>query len=625
EPYEVIIEAFDSCHNKGMDTCYILIKDQTRPVAVAHDTLTLSLSGKKVWAFPESFDKNSWDNCSQDLLLFLRRTDWQSFCLGDPCDSLVAIPGTASMLDTVDCAYLSDDEGTAPIEAYYSTYLDWLANDGGYCSQLLSQAWMYDLCRMAEVGCNNVEDYDFRSKFQRAFGIEDLDALVQLGGGWADGVPFGCEDLCSEVTVEMLVMDYWCNWSKTWTEVTIEDKTAPSVLQSLTDTVEISCFAYENDAHYAVDGVAGLLTLEELFALAAGGSASAQDSVDALLGSYQGAWLTAAGTYEDANGNALVNSIEFEDRGICKLDTVEERVRYLDLASEMMREKTDSMVERYRFDTTEIQIRPGYVLSPCSQNLQESRSILFAEDNCGNPVITRNFKFWKECNGIVPVKAPDTLRVSQVIRTVLHCEFGLGLFQVPFDTIVSVASCMDIPAIADTLASGIADPDVTGDAMLIFDEACRDVGINRSDRIKTAQPSFQTLCDQVIYRKWIVADWCTEEQDTVVQRIAFRIMSSPEPRAVVHSEQSALVIKQAYPNPFREQTIVGLDIDQSMEVQLVVSNVEGRTVWRSPKQLEQGEYLLSIGRADLPGPGMYFYQVFLDGMLYQTDKIILLD
>ena len=45
-----------------------------------------------------------------------------------------------------------------------------------------------------------------------------LDEWSQLGGGWSEDVPFSCEDACGPVTVEILVMDYWCNWTKAWTQ-----------------------------------------------------------------------------------------------------------------------------------------------------------------------------------------------------------------------------------------------------------------------------------------------------------------------------------------------------------------------------------------------------------------------
>ena len=69
----------------------------------------------------------------------------------------------------------------------------------------------------------------------RVVGGVGVDLYEQLGGGWSDAVPFDCEDACSEVTVEILVMDYWCNWSKCWTKVLVEDKTPVTVVHEVDD------------------------------------------------------------------------------------------------------------------------------------------------------------------------------------------------------------------------------------------------------------------------------------------------------------------------------------------------------------------------------------------------------
>ena len=63
----------------------------------------------------------------------------------------------------------------------------------------------------------------------------DPDVLKSLGGGWSSSVVFDCEDACGvSMLWNYLVMDYWCNWSKCWTEVyVVEDKTPPNVARDV--------------------------------------------------------------------------------------------------------------------------------------------------------------------------------------------------------------------------------------------------------------------------------------------------------------------------------------------------------------------------------------------------------
>ena len=78
-----------------------------------------------------------------------------------------------------------------------------------------------------------------------------LDIAAQIGGGWSESVPFCCDDACKEVVVEVLAMDYWCNFTKSWVTVQVEDKSAPEVRHRLPD-LNISCYAYN---HYYRDSV----------------------------------------------------------------------------------------------------------------------------------------------------------------------------------------------------------------------------------------------------------------------------------------------------------------------------------------------------------------------------------
>ncbi|MDH3244527.1 MAG: hypothetical protein OEM26_07925, partial [Saprospiraceae bacterium] len=286
-PHQVKYEVVDACHNTEVWYCYILVKDETKPVAVADKGVNVTLPGgstvttegsKKVWVDAEVFDEGSWDNCGVNLLL-ARRTDWYTACI-DLCDS-VDWCCVGEHHDTIWQAKLNPDKTLDPVEAHYAKTLEWLSTDGGACTQLVYNAWLYDLLKWTTLQCRMSSGFtaqEFRKVFESCFLDYDLDCTLenvynpasfteadldlsakflqtdlhpslgcmirgnatcgselsesqiadlyqhidvyeQIGGGWSNAVPFDCSDACGPVTVEILVMDYWCNWSKAWTDV----------------------------------------------------------------------------------------------------------------------------------------------------------------------------------------------------------------------------------------------------------------------------------------------------------------------------------------------------------------------------------------------------------------------
>ena len=171
-PYKVIYEAYDSCHNVGLDSCYIRVKDNTRPVPVVDKGVTVSLSDKKVWVDAETFDEGSWDNCGVNLLL-ARRADWYEACiyLCDDVDSCFI----TEHHDTIWQANLETDKNIDPVEAHYAKTLDWFCNDDIPCGDILYNAWQYDLMKYATLKCRehpyDVDEEYFRGLLDQA--IED--------------------------------------------------------------------------------------------------------------------------------------------------------------------------------------------------------------------------------------------------------------------------------------------------------------------------------------------------------------------------------------------------------------------------------------------------------------------
>ncbi|MDH3651467.1 MAG: hypothetical protein OEQ53_17425, partial [Saprospiraceae bacterium] len=186
--YAIIYEAYDSCHNIGTDTCYLYVKDRVRPVPVADKGVTVSLSDKKVWVDAASFDEGSWDNCGVNLLL-ARRSDWYEACI-DLCDS-VEYCWISEHHDTIWQAFLEPDKRKDPIEAHYAKVLQWLWEDEEPCSELLYNAWIYDLLKYGTIECtpgHYVDEHYFDELIKKVL----LDQIETEKGSIVD--KFKCEN-----------------------------------------------------------------------------------------------------------------------------------------------------------------------------------------------------------------------------------------------------------------------------------------------------------------------------------------------------------------------------------------------------------------------------------------------
>src|SRR5690606_23713045 len=107
---------------------------------------------------------------------------------------------------------------------------------------------------------------------------------------------FGCEDACKTVMVELLVMDQWCNWSKSWATVYVEDVVPAKKLISL-DDVTITCDAYAKYYKPVLDLATEAGSSEE--------DPTVFNHLDNLLGGYSVAWENNQGQPTDMQGNVL--------------------------------------------------------------------------------------------------------------------------------------------------------------------------------------------------------------------------------------------------------------------------------------------------------------------------------
>ena len=575
-PYKVIYEAVDTCHNLAKDSCYIYVKDRTRPVPVADKGVTVSLSDKKVWVDASAFDEGSWDNCGVNFLL-ARRSDWYEACI-DLCDDIDTCY-VSEHHDTIWQATLEEDKHVDEVEAHYAKTLKWLCEDDTPCADILYGAWKYDLMKYATLHCRehpyDVTSQDFHKLVQEAYYYDEdfyykindceeriddmqvltadlfapdhirksnlLDIYSQIGGGWSDAVPFDCSDACGPVTVEILVMDYWCNWATAWTKVWVEDKTPVEVVKDVVDEEHITCKIYKED-RYAYPNEIHPVSLEYIVGQAKDGEQDAYDALDEIFGGYCKAWRDPYGNYVDSDGTEIDCDITFYD-SICQCTSYYEQVRVFDEHLGYL--WIDSLITKCDYYQDTLDFQKGVVVVNCEENVYCEQDVWCEIDHCGQGYIFRKFKLWQGCpdefydeHGVADSlrHTVDTIYRHQRIWVGNECELNKYMFDVPYDT--EVVTC-DIEYGPDGNVIGAAGPEYTGYATYKFDDDCRIVGIGHSDKVFKIVGG-EAACYKIL-RTWYFADWCgygepLEGQwwfnrelvtDTCVQKIIVRDTTPP--------------------------------------------------------------------------------------------------
>ncbi len=531
DPTPVYYEAYDHCHNVTYDTCYLRVKDFVKPVTICDKGVNVTVTDTTVWVPATTFDEGSWDNCGINLLL-ARRVDWATACGVDLCDSLQLVCATEHH-DSIWCAVLEKDKHVNPVEAHYAKTIEWLCEDGQECSSIMLAGWAYDLMKYGTIECVD-HPYDFTEAFFRQLLKDDScyldidgtgfygfngplevglgflscyknDTLVdldqaasdahkvteflpventyadfgaQIGGGWSEEVPFCCEDACQEVMVELLAMDYWCNWSKCWTIVKVEDKTPPEVVCELYD-VTLSCASYKT---YYEDAVNMAL-------------AGDYDSLQSVLGFYD---KVAYDSYGNVGEKTSFTIYELDcDSNLVEKDSLvyDEHLGYV--------WKTFSYY-RAEYDTSSRTQYNGQVADNCGLQCIELKPWV-SIDHCGYGFVKRVFKFVGQCFDDGTGHKTDTLTRTQTIYIQPDCHISKAMFEVPKDTIVYDCG-ITYAGDGSGNAAGAAAPENTGQAEYVFDNDCRLVGIGYYDKV------FKVVggdlgCYKII-RTWCFADWC---------------------------------------------------------------------------------------------------------------------
>ena len=566
-PYRVMYEIYDYCHNIDTVYGYILVKDQTKPVAVADKGVTVSLSDKKVWVDAYTFDEGSWDNCGVNFIL-ARRSDWYEFCI-DLCDDYTkCFSGYHG--DTLYMPRLEEDKHVDEVEAHYAKTLEWLCYDGVPCGDLVYNAWLYDLMKYTTLHCIDhpypVDNKYFRHLFEDFYAgngyyydcdpseaveycyekfkliypyfdpgcvphvgggfmtqpvggaagavtpgyelssaeLRQIDKYEQIGGGWSKEVPFDCTDACGPVTVEILVMDYWCNWSKAWTDVWVEDKTPVTVGKDVVEELEITCATYK-EARYGYGDEVHKVSLEYLVNAAKEGDEIAYDSLDAILGGYCKAWKDPYGNYVDADGEEIDCDIDFYDK-YCYCEEIDTQIRVYDEHFGYIWK--DSVYTKCYYEDVHKDLYKGIVVVNCEENVYCEQDIWCEFDHCGQGYIFRKFKIWQGCppeDGYGSSHTPDTIYRHQRIWVGNTCELDKYMFDVPYDQ--TVYSCgIEYDEDGSGNVSGAADPEFTGYPEYKFDDDCRIVGIAHEDKVFKVVGGDEG-CYKIV-RTWYFADWC---------------------------------------------------------------------------------------------------------------------
>lgn len=513
EPYQISYEVVDACHNRGQVYCYVLVKDYTAPQAVSDKSVTVDLSGKEAWIEVETFDEGSSDNCGLNMKLVRRKDWWHQLDIDSSHLTSSCINPAWKTLD-----FSGAEEGS--LLAHYREFLSWLYLDGQPCADFVWNAWQYDILKRLNTvdslpdvialiyDLDTCETFHEGSHMEGCVSISSgkMDAIAQIGGGWTDAIAVTCTDVCTTVAVEMLVMDYWCNWSLTWSELYVEDKTPVDIVQELTSELEMTCRQLAGE-EYILEGTP--TSLKAAVELASLGDSSAIDLLNSVFGTYQKAWTTSDGSYVDVQGVDIPKSLYLID-SVCSCNATSITTYQLEEHFGLVSYETQVDSCAYMPDSTRID--QGIVAVNCIGNVHCRQQVWYDWDECGAGVIYRKFRFWSGCPDTHAV--PDTIERIQRIYVGNSCPLNKGMFYLPDDQVVY--GCEISYEEGSMMVSGIADPSITGKPDYRFDDDCRIIGLGREDKVFQVVGGGSQLVDGElvsgpcfkIIRKWYLADWC---------------------------------------------------------------------------------------------------------------------
>ena len=467
DPVRIEYTSSDSCWNMNTFVHYVKVKDVVPPTVVANREMKFTLQDKRGWLNAIDLDEGSYDNCG-DVLVLARRVDWDRFGVNLCTDKLSQVR-TLEELNKIDPLSVLD---SGAVELYYKGQIEWLLEDEA-CGEKIVDGWIQGIRSYWAENCGPVDEHG-----------NPLINVPQtfLGGGWSKRIPFGCEDACGPVMVEVLVMDQWCNWSKSWVTVYVEDKIPPKSLITL-DDVTITCDAYAKYYKPILD-----------LATEAGSSEvdpTVFNHLDNLLGGYSVAWENNQGQPTDMQGNVLPEKFNVINT-YCE-DSVKE-IKYQDtLHDNQIVWKTRSVEVTYLNDHTETYNR-GFIGVNCGGTV--TQDIWPDLGDCGIGTIMRKFHVTTGCGDM-----QMTRTYVQTITIEPTCPMTEDMFSWPDDAEVCLAITYNSMGNVNLPVSLVGKVEYT------FPESCRMLAMGHKDRVLDGEDGRT----KKVVRTHTVMDWCTGE------------------------------------------------------------------------------------------------------------------
>ncbi|HZB14239.1 MAG TPA: T9SS type A sorting domain-containing protein, partial [Chryseolinea sp.] len=111
---------------------------------------------------------------------------------------------------------------------------------------------------------------------------------------------------------------------------------------------------------------------------------------------------------------------------------------------------------------------------------------------------------------------------------------------------------------------------------------------------------------------------------TASESYAARSNTAARSAALVVEEESELKdeLYQNYPNPYSDETVIGISVRQSVQVaRLMLMDLNGREL-KNIEVSERGKTSVTVNGGDL-NAGMYFYRLMTDGKIADTKRMVL--
>ncbi len=528
---EVRYEAADECWNQSEWYKYIRIEDATPPTVVVDRAVNVTLNSKTEWVYAETFDEGSWDNCAIDLKL-VRRTDWltDTACV-DICgdvtknynnwvdilvdlgvrraDASAAVAGSQVgyyiFMDNYQVNALKHFLSEGEVEEYYFNQIVWLLEDDERCGPKVVHGWLFALaayiaenCSVADEHGNKLKVRDLEAIFDNLFAQPGYgNEIALLGGGWSQAVPFKCEDACEEVSAELLVMDYCCNWSTGWSTVHVEDKSNARLVKRLPD-LDISCEAYNI---YYKDVVEAAASYGEKGSIS--DTSEAFTGLDEAFGTYIKTWVDNQNRPTDIDGNLLPEeALNFEYWNV----TCEEKSATEKIPVPKHDGTIDWITKVHKttfLDSALVEAMNGIIAINCYASCEQD--VWVDLDECGQGTITRRFFITSGCSD----KAPSW-EIEQVINVGSACGMRASMFDLPAETV----GTKDEPICLPQSLSNDYLPDTIGNVTLkshLVGKLCNAPAVGKTVKAHDVlgQPGLKKYTIE-----WEVVDWCAPHTST---------------------------------------------------------------------------------------------------------------